>query len=82
MDVGDRNQEATCYVGDLDSQVTEALLWELCVQVGAACTVIHRAAPCAQVPTLVHARATHPHSRARFRGSVGPSSMSTFPRTS
>eukprot|EP00967_Tisochrysis_lutea_P135956 scaffold241934_cov24-Tisochrysis_lutea.AAC.1 len=32
--VFDRNQEATCYVGDLDSQVDEALLWELCVQVG------------------------------------------------
>ena len=36
MDGGvfDRNQEATCYVGDLDSQVDEALLWELCVQCG------------------------------------------------
>ena len=30
----DRNQEATCYIGDLDTQVTEALLWELCVQCG------------------------------------------------
>eukprot|EP00310_Coccolithus_braarudii_P015171 CAMPEP_0183356176 /NCGR_PEP_ID=MMETSP0164_2-20130417/43429_1 /TAXON_ID=221442 /ORGANISM="Coccolithus pelagicus ssp braarudi, Strain PLY182g" /LENGTH=238 /DNA_ID=CAMNT_0025529503 /DNA_START=156 /DNA_END=869 /DNA_ORIENTATION=+ len=30
----DRNQEATCYVGDLDGQVDEALLWELCVQCG------------------------------------------------
>ena len=31
----DRNQEATCYVGDLDGQVDEAVLWELCVQVRA-----------------------------------------------
>ena len=31
---GDRNQEATCYVGDLDAGVTESLLWELCVQCG------------------------------------------------
>ena len=30
----DRNQEATCFVGDLDSQVDESLLWELCVQCG------------------------------------------------
>ncbi len=30
----DRNQEATCYVGDLDGQVTESLLWEMMVQVG------------------------------------------------
>ena len=30
----DRNQEATCYVGDLDAQVSETLLWELCVQCG------------------------------------------------
>ena len=30
----ERNQEATCYIGDLDTQMTEALLWELCVQVG------------------------------------------------
>ena len=30
----DRNQEATCYVGDLDQQVSESLLWELCVQCG------------------------------------------------
>ena len=36
MDAGgfDRNQEATCYVGDLDGQVDEAILWELCVQAG------------------------------------------------
>eukprot|EP00965_Chrysotila_dentata_P189461 6173330-Pleurochrysis_carterae.AAC.1 len=33
----DRNQEATCYVGDLDGQVDEALLWELCVQVSTDC---------------------------------------------
>ena len=31
----DRNQEATCYVGDLDQQISESLLWELCVQVPA-----------------------------------------------
>ena len=30
----DRNQEATCYVGDLDGQVDEALLWEMMVQCG------------------------------------------------
>ena len=30
----DRNQEATAYIGDLASQVTESLLWELCVQAG------------------------------------------------
>jgi len=29
-----RNQDATVYVGDLDQQVTEALLWELCLQAG------------------------------------------------
>ena len=33
-DMSERNQEATCYVGDLDSQVSEALLWELCLQAG------------------------------------------------
>lgn len=30
----DRNQEATCYVGNLDEQVTEELLWELFTQAG------------------------------------------------
>lgn len=30
----DRNQEATIYVGNVDPQVTEELLWELCVQAG------------------------------------------------
>ncbi|KAK2076141.1 hypothetical protein QBZ16_001073 [Prototheca wickerhamii] len=30
----DRNQEATVYVGNMDPQVTEELLWELCVQAG------------------------------------------------
>ncbi|KAL3923054.1 MAG: hypothetical protein SGPRY_004344 [Prymnesium sp.] len=34
MDPGDRNQEATCYVGDLDQQCGESLLWELMVQCG------------------------------------------------
>eukprot|EP00948_MAST-09A_sp_MAST-9A-sp1_P002003 g2003.t1 len=29
-----RNREATCYVGNLDERVTEALLWELFLQVG------------------------------------------------
>ncbi len=32
--VQERNQDATIYVGDLDAQVTEALLWELMLQVG------------------------------------------------
>lgn len=30
----DRNQEATCYVGNLDPQVTEELIWELFCQAG------------------------------------------------
>jgi len=30
----ERNQEATCYVGDLDAQVDETLLWELMLQAG------------------------------------------------
>lgn len=30
----DRNQEATVYVGNVDPQVTEELLWELFVQAG------------------------------------------------
>jgi hypothetical protein len=29
-----RNQEATCYVGDLDVKVDESLLWELMLQAG------------------------------------------------
>lgn len=32
--VNERNQDATVFVGDLDPQVTEALLWELMLQVG------------------------------------------------
>ena len=35
----DRNQEATCYIGDLDPQVSESLLWELCVQAGPVVSV-------------------------------------------
>lgn len=30
----ERNQEATCYVGDLDAQVNEEMLWELMLQAG------------------------------------------------
>ncbi|KAG1663691.1 hypothetical protein FOA52_013259 [Chlamydomonas sp. UWO 241] len=30
----DRNQEATCYVGNLDPQVTEEVVWELFTQAG------------------------------------------------
>lgn len=30
----ERNQDATAYVGNLDPQVTEELLWELFVQAG------------------------------------------------
>lgn len=30
----DRNQEATCYVGNIDVQATEDLIWELFVQAG------------------------------------------------
>ena len=29
-----RNQEATCYIGNLDERVTESLLWELMLQAG------------------------------------------------
>eukprot|EP01114_Cavostelium_apophysatum_P016552 TRINITY_DN4731_c0_g1_i2.p1 TRINITY_DN4731_c0_g1~~TRINITY_DN4731_c0_g1_i2.p1 ORF type:complete len:261 (-),score=58.69 TRINITY_DN4731_c0_g1_i2:798-1580(-) len=32
--VQERNQDATVYVGDLDQQVTESLLWELMLQAG------------------------------------------------
>ena len=32
--IQERNQEATVYVGDLDPQVNEALLWELFLQAG------------------------------------------------
>lgn len=32
--IQERNQEATVYVGDLDPQVNEALLWELFLQGG------------------------------------------------
>jgi splicing factor 3B subunit 4 len=30
----ERNQDATVYVGELDSRVSEALLWELMLQSG------------------------------------------------
>lgn len=30
----DRNQDASCYIGNLDVQATEEILWELCVQAG------------------------------------------------
>lgn len=32
--VTERNQEATIYVGELDAQVTDAILWELFLQAG------------------------------------------------
>jgi hypothetical protein len=32
--VQERNQDATVYVGDIDQQVTEPLLWELMLQGG------------------------------------------------
>jgi splicing factor 3B subunit 4 len=35
----ERNQEATCYVGNLDAQVTEELLWELFTQAGPVASV-------------------------------------------
>jgi len=34
MDVSERNQEATLFVGELDAAVNESLLWELFLQVG------------------------------------------------
>ena len=34
-----RNQEATCYVGNLDEKVTEELLWELMIQCGPVANV-------------------------------------------
>ncbi|KAJ3027371.1 UNVERIFIED_CONTAM: Splicing factor 3B subunit 4 [Siphonaria sp. JEL0065] len=37
----ERNQQNTCYVGNLDDQVTEALLWELMLQCGSVVNV-HR----------------------------------------
>lgn len=32
--IQERNQDATVYVGDMDAQVNEALLWELFLQAG------------------------------------------------
>ena len=37
----DRNQEATCYVGNLDEQVTDELLWELAIQAGPVGAHLH-----------------------------------------
>ena len=34
MHASDRNQDATCYVGNLDPQCSEELVWELFVQAG------------------------------------------------
>jgi splicing factor 3B subunit 4 len=34
LQIVDRNQEATIYVGNLDDQVNESLLWELMIQAG------------------------------------------------
>jgi len=34
-----RNQDATCYCGNLDDKVTEELLWELMLQAGAVVNV-------------------------------------------
>ena len=34
-----RNQEATCFCGNLDEAVTEELLWELMLQVGPVASV-------------------------------------------
>jgi splicing factor 3B subunit 4 len=31
---GERNQDATVYVGNLDEKVNEAILWELMLQAG------------------------------------------------
>ena len=38
----DRNAEATVYVGNLDTQVTEELLWELFLQAGPVTNVYVR----------------------------------------
>ncbi|CEH16257.1 related to spliceosome-associated protein sap-49 [Ceraceosorus bombacis] len=35
----DRNQEATCYVGNLDDRASDALLWELMLQAGPVHTI-------------------------------------------
>jgi len=36
----ERNQDATAYVGNLDPQISEELLWELFVQAGPVGTII------------------------------------------
>ena len=34
LEIYDRNQEATIYVGNVDTKIDEELLWELFVQAG------------------------------------------------
>ena len=29
-----RNQDTTCYIGNLDDRVTDSLMWELMIQMG------------------------------------------------
>ena len=41
--VEQRNQDATCYVGNLDEQLTEELLWEMMLQAGPSRTCTCRA---------------------------------------
>lgn len=43
----ERNQDATVYVGELDSRVSEALLWELMLQSGPVgkLSSYHRSSP-------------------------------------
>jgi RNA recognition motif-containing protein len=39
-DGNERNQDATLFVGELDAQVTESLLWELFLQAGPVGNII------------------------------------------
>ena len=32
--IADRNQDATCYIGNLEPQTTEEIIWELFLQTG------------------------------------------------
>ena len=53
--VTERNQEATVYVGELDQQVNESILWELMLQagpVGNFCTFkkVHQKKRCVEKP--------------------------------